>query len=158
MEVKKTNDVKPYQAILAILPYQPPFRFVDEFEEVTENGATGTYTYRDDEYFYAGHFPGNPVTPGVILIETMAQIGLVGLGLYLTGAAESGVVAPFAFTDSQVDFLKPVYPGERVTVRSEKVYFRFGKLRCKVEMINADEEIVCRGVLSGMILKPSKNG
>ena len=43
----------------------------------------GAYRFREDEFFYRGHFPGRPITPGVILIETMAQIGVVAFGMYL---------------------------------------------------------------------------
>ena len=69
--------------IIKNLPYQKPFLFVDELTQFSENGITGNYTYKKNEYFYEGHFKENPVTPGVILTETMAQIGLVCLGIYL---------------------------------------------------------------------------
>ena len=69
--------------IIEALPYRPPFLFVDALEEVTENGSKGYYQLKKDEYFYRGHFPDNPITPGVILIEIMAQIGLVCYGIYL---------------------------------------------------------------------------
>jgi 3-hydroxyacyl-[acyl-carrier-protein] dehydratase len=52
-----------------------------------------------------------------------------------------------------IEFLKPVYPNEKVAVKSEKIYFRFGKLKCKVSMKNEKDELVCSGVISGMILK-----
>jgi 3-hydroxyacyl-[acyl-carrier-protein] dehydratase len=57
-----------------------------------------------------------------------------------------------AFTSSEIEYLKPVYPNERVTVISEKVYFRFSKLKCKVKMLNTNDEEVCRGIIAGMIL------
>ena len=158
MEAKKINDVNLLEQVKQALPYRPPFLFVDEYLSLTESGASGSYTYREDEYFYAGHFPDRPVTPGVILTETLAQIGLVGLGLYLTGAYLHEAVTPFAFTDSSVEFLLPVFPGEKVIVHSEKVYFRLGKLRCRVEMDNEQQERVCRGTLSGMILNIRKHG
>ncbi len=141
----------------ALLPYSTPFLFVDEFLEVDENSISGTYQYREEEYFYAGHFPDNPVTPGVILIETMAQIGLVGLGMYLTNAHEEPESRQFVFTTSEVDFLKVVLPGDKVVVYSEKVYFRFGKLKCKVKMTNNLGETVCKGTMSGMIVKANQN-
>lgn len=113
----------------------------------------GYYTFKKDEYFYQSHFKENPVTPGVILIECMAQIGLVCLGIYLLNSEESSVKTSVAFSSSQVDFLIPVFPGEKVNVVSEKVYFRFNKLKCKVKMFNEKGELVANGELSGMVKK-----
>ncbi|MEZ4886825.1 MAG: 3-hydroxyacyl-ACP dehydratase FabZ family protein [Chitinophagales bacterium] len=141
------------QRIKELLPYEPPFLFVDELTEINENGAKGTYTFRKDEYFYRGHLPNNPITPGVILIETMAQIGLVTLGMFLIKAHENLQLIDFAFSSSEVEFLKMVRPEEKVWVQSEKVYFRFGKLKCRVVMTNEAGEKVCKGHLSGMVLR-----
>ena len=60
---------------------------------------------------------------------------------------------PIAMTSTQVDFLLPVYPGEKVTVISEKFISRFGKLKCNIHMVNSKGEVVCKGVISGMIKK-----
>lgn len=136
--------------ILSKLPYEKPFLFVDELLQIDENGAKGTFTFDEKLEFYKGHFKENPITPGVILIETMAQIGLVCLGIYLTLNED---LSQIAFSSSEVEFLKPVYPNEKVTVISEKIYFRFGKLKCKVRMLNSKNEEVCSGTLSGMIVK-----
>lgn len=137
------------QEILDKLPYGPGFLFVDELSALTEEGITGSYTYKLEEFFYPGHFKDHPITPGVILVETMAQIGLVCLGIFLLGDKCKEI--KLAFTSADVNFLKPVLPGDRVTVSSEKEYFRFGKLKCKVEMRNEAGEKVCTGVLSGMV-------
>ena len=56
-----------------------------------------------------------------------------------------------AFTSVDVDFLAPVFPGEKVTVTSEKKYFRFGKLSCHVEMKNREGKMVCQGNICGFI-------
>ncbi len=135
--------------IIKKLPYQKPFLFVDELLEVTENGVKGSFTFHENLDFYKGHFKNNPVTPGVILIETMAQIGLVCLGIYLTFEKK---LTQIAFTSSEVEFLKPVFPNEKVTVISEKIYFRFGKLKCEVKMLDSKGEEVCNGKLAGMII------
>jgi 3-hydroxyacyl-[acyl-carrier-protein] dehydratase len=140
------------QTILELLPYRPPFLFVDRYLRIDEKGAEGEYTFREDEYFYQGHFPDYPVTPGVILTEAMAQIGLVGLGIFLTKAYESKKAQKFVFTSSEVEYLKEVLPGEKVKVVSEKIYFRLGKLKCKVEMWNESGERVTKGVLAGMVV------
>jgi len=136
--------------IIAQLPYSEPFLFVDELLHVDENGATGTFTFREDLDFYKGHFKDNPVTPGVILTETMAQIGMVCLGIYLLkdDLKKNTVVA---FTSADMQFLKPVYPNEKVTVTSQKTFFRFGKLKCDVVMKNEAGQEVCKGIVAGMI-------
>ena len=136
--------------IIAQLPYSEPFLFVDELLHVDENGATGTFTFRENLDFYKGHFKDNPVTPGVILTETMAQIGMVCLGIYLLkdDLKKNTVVA---FTSADMQFLKPVYPNEKVTVTSQKTFFRFGKLKCDVVMKNEAGLEVCKGIVAGMI-------
>ena len=141
--------------ILAKLPYLKPFLFVDKIININENGVEGCFTFNSDLEFYKGHFKDNPITPGVILIETMAQIGLVCLGIYLFKDENNEPI--IALTSSEIEFLKPVFPNEKVTVISEKVYFRFGKLKCKVKMINAKNEIVCEGFISGILTSEIKN-
>ncbi|MBL0739485.1 hydroxymyristoyl-ACP dehydratase [Flavobacterium sp. GN10] len=138
--------------IIAQLPYSEPFLFVDELLHADEKGITGTYTFKENLDFYKGHFKDNPVTPGVILTETMAQIGMVCLGIFLLGN-ELGENTVIAFTSADMEFLKPVYPNEKVTVTSEKLFFRFGKLKCNAVMKNEAGQEVCRGVLAGMITK-----
>lgn len=136
--------------IIAQLPYSEPFLFVDELLQADQNGVTGTYTFKEDLDFYKGHFKDNPVTPGVILTETMAQIGLVCLGIYLLNndLKKDTVIA---FTSADIQFLKAVYPNEKVTVTSEKTFFRFGKLKCNVVMTNQAGQEVCKGIVAGMI-------
>lgn len=141
------------EEILTLLPYQKPFLFVDKLTEIAENGVVGTYTYQENEFFYEGHFKENPITPGVILTETMAQIGVVCLGIYLLKDIITSEKKPkIALTSNQIDFFLPVLPNEKVTVISEKEYFRFSKLKCKVKMVNAKNELICRGTIAGMIL------
>ncbi len=142
-----------HQDILKYLPYSAPFLFVEALETVNEKGAKGTFTFDPALDFYRGHFNGSPVTPGVILVECCAQIGLVCLGIFLNlpslekGTGDFGV----ALSGSEMEFYLPVLPGEQVTVRSEVVYYRFHKLKCKVQMHNGKNELVCKGILSGMV-------
>lgn len=137
--------------IIQVLPYKRPFLFVDAIISVDENAIEGTYTFREDEFFYKGHFEGNPLTPGVILTECMAQIGLVCLGIYLMADEIGNVGTTVAMSSSEIDFLKAVLPGEQVRVVGIKEYFRFNKLKCNVKMLNLANEVVCKGTISGMI-------
>ena len=138
--------------IILLLPYQKPFLFVDGIDAISEKGISGHYTFKEDESFYQGHFKGNPITPGVILTECMAQIGLVCLGIYLSKNDLKEESKPqIALTSHQMDFYLPVLPNEKVTVISEKEVFRFNKLKCKVKMHNEKGELVARGLISGMM-------
>ena len=139
------------KTVIELLPYQAPFLFVEELTYISENKFEGFYTFKNDEYFYKGHFKDNPVTPGVILIEVMAQIGVVCMGIYLLRKNFSEIKKPqIALTSSEVDFLIPVKPKDRVKVISEKIYFRFNKLKCNVKLFNEKNELVCKGTISGM--------
>src|SRR5262245_40091565 len=139
--------------ILELVPPRPPFRFLDEIVEIDGEHAIGRYTFRHDEHFYAGHFPQHPVTPGVILIEAMAQLGVVALGIYLA-ALERPLpeVRRFltVFTDAQVEFHELVRPGDRVTMGARKVFWRRMKLRSEVELRLADGRVAASGTVAGM--------
>jgi 3-hydroxyacyl-[acyl-carrier-protein] dehydratase len=137
--------------IISKLPYSKPFLFVDEIIKIDEDGVEGVYTFDENLEFYKGHFKEKPVTPGVILTEVMAQIGVVCLGIFLLNEKISSI-SLIGLTSTSIDFLKPVFPNEKVTVISQKIYFRFGKLKCKVSMQNNKGEIVCNGVIAGMIV------
>ncbi len=140
------------ETIIKHLPYQAPFLFVEELTYISENGVKGYHTFKNDEYFYKGHFKDNPITPGVILTEVMAQIGLVCLGIYLLKDEFSEIKKPLiALTSSNIDFFLTVKPKERVEVVSEKIYFRFNKLKCNVQLFNEKNELVCKGTISGML-------
>jgi 3-hydroxyacyl-[acyl-carrier-protein] dehydratase len=141
--------------ILARLPYSEPFCFVDGLKVLTSDFVEGFYTFKPESSFYRGHFKDAPVTPGVLLTECCAQIGLVCLGIYLSQGGVQAFTVPsaVAMTESEMEFLMPVYPGDRVRVQGEKVYFRFNKLKAKVRLYRADGELACRGEIAG-IFKP----
>ncbi len=156
MKSKTDNHVpERFKAILEHLPYAPPFLFVDRLLHVDEYGAEGSFTFCDELDFYRGHFKNQPVTPGVILTECCAQIGLICLGLYIitkSNTLSDITQVTVALSSAEMEFLKPVYPGETVMVKSTMIYFRFQKLKCKVKMHNEKGVLVCQGTLSGMII------
>jgi len=138
--------------VLDLIPQQDPFRFIDDITELDDDHIVGVYRFRPEADFYRGHFPGNPVTPGVILIESLAQVGIVALGIYLSAreSADDPAKMMTLFTDTDVEFSGIVNPGDRVTITAEKVFFRRRKLRSKAEMKVDDGTIVCSGTVSGM--------
>jgi 3-hydroxyacyl-[acyl-carrier-protein] dehydratase len=136
--------------IIAKLPYAKPFLFVDTITEINDNGVVGNFTFKADSDYYKGHFKDFPVTPGVLLTECCGQIGLVCLGIYLLGEKTNNNTK-IGLSSSEMEFLQPVYPNEKVTVSSELMYFRFHKLKCKVKMHDSNGNLVCKGVIAGMI-------
>lgn len=148
-------DKKIMGEVLRAVPQQRPFRFIDEILELDDGHIIGAYRFREDEYFYQGHFPGQPITPGVILIETMAQTGVVAFGLYLLmqqnmfAEQAGGLVTLFTIVE-EVEFTGIVNPGERIIIRGEKIYFRRGNLKSKVSIQRENGEMVCSGILAGM--------
>lgn len=141
------------ERVLELLPQQEPFRFVDEILDVDEDSISARYRFRPDADFYRGHFPGNPVTPGVILLESVAQVGVVALGIFLLGleGGEEEVRRRIAlFSDADVDFTGVVRPGDEVRIDAKKVFYRRGKLRSQAEMRLEDGSVVCSATISGM--------
>ena len=112
------------EAIKSILPHREPMLLIDETELIGET-ATGRYTVRGDEFFLQGHFPGNPVVPGVILCEMMAQSAC------LLVSEPGGNYTPYFTGLNSVKFKNKVVPGDTVEFKcqliSKKSAFYFVK-------------------------------
>ncbi|MCR9133002.1 MAG: hydroxymyristoyl-ACP dehydratase [bacterium] len=148
-------DLSNFQEILNTIPHREPFRFIDSITELSNEHCIGTYHFKKDEFFYSGHFPQLPITPSVILIECMAQIGLIPLGMKnlasLDPMVDFDAIKPI-FTNSDIKVGAPVYPETTVTVESKNIYFRLNRLKTKVKMRNDRGEVCCSGTLSGIFL------
>lgn len=98
-----------------LIPHRPPFLFVDAITERTPGTLTAVRTWRADEDFYRGHYPGAPITPGVLLCESVFQAG----ALLLAGNQPAGTGAgsvPLLARVANVRFRQPVYPGDTTTI------------------------------------------
>ncbi len=142
-----------FTEVLDKVPHQPPFRFIDEITFLDLDLIEGNYFLKETLDFYRGHFPGFPVTPGAIQIEIMAQIGMVAFGIYLLmqegETSFKNMVA--LLTDTNIKFKKQVLPGQKVSVHSEKILFRHGRLQCNVSLLNDQKEMLCHGRMGGML-------
>lgn len=116
--------------IKQIIPHREPMLLVDEAIVIDENTAEGKYHVRGDEWFLQGHFPGNPVVPGVILCEMMAQTGAVILANRINGAT------PYFTGLNLVKFRQKVLPGDTLDITCqltrERGMFFFAKAVGKV--------------------------
>lgn len=145
-------------AVLKLVPQQAPFRFIDEILELDDNGIKAAYTWKQDESFYEGHFPGNPITPGVVLLEASAQAGVVAFGIYLASLqfpADEIKEILTLFTEAQVEFHGMVKPGQRIIMQAQKQYFRRLKLKVEFKTTLEDGTPVCSGTLAGLGVRQS---
>ena len=147
-------DPKGAEKVLELMPHQAPFRFIDRIVVLEREVIESRYRFREEEYFYRGHFPGNPVTPGVILIEAMAQTGLVALGIALMLERKipperiRRMTLLFALAD-RVRFDGVVSPGQEILIRGRNLFFRRGTIRSEVQVFRENGESVCSGLLTG---------
>ena len=105
--------------VLARIPHRPPFLFIDEIVAETPEGLVARKTWRAEEDFYGGHYPGAPITPGVLLCEAVFQAGALYLAKQLSGGAQ-GAGVPLLVKIADVRFRNPVFPGDTVQIEVRK--------------------------------------
>ncbi|AWI09745.1 3-hydroxyacyl-ACP dehydratase FabZ family protein [Ereboglobus luteus] len=109
------------QAVTELIPHRPPFLFVDEIVAETADGLTARRTWRADEDFYRGHYPGAPITPGVLLCEAVFQTGALYMARQAQAAgAKPGEGVPLLAKINDVRFRTPVYPGDTIVIDVRK--------------------------------------
>src|SRR5438094_455280 len=115
-------------AVLAALPHRPPFLLVDRIEEISQDGTriVGVKAVGADEPYLAGHFPGYPIMPGVLIAEALAQTGGVLIGRNPTHRDKLGLLAGL----DRFRFKQPVRPGDtlRLEVTLNRLRMGVGKL------------------------------
>ena len=106
------------EAIKAAIPHREPFLLIDEIVEQHEGRIVCRKTFSGDEFWYRGHYPGYPITPGVLLCEAAMQAGAVLLSQFLED--KPGTI-PVATRANNVQFKRMVLPGETILLEVELV-------------------------------------
>jgi 3-hydroxyacyl-[acyl-carrier-protein] dehydratase len=130
--------------IKKIIPHRDPFLFLDEIIELESlHRAVGIKYVKEEDFFFMGHFPGKPVMPGVLIIESLAQVGAV---ILLSHPDYKGKIAFFTGIQN-AKFRKSVLPGDKLmlecTLTKIRTSFGFGKARAYV-----NEQLVCEADIS----------
>jgi beta-hydroxyacyl-ACP dehydratase FabZ len=122
-----------YEDIVKLLPHRYPFLLIDRITELEPGKrAVGLKNVTCDEHFFQGHFPGNPIMPGVLIIEAMAQVGGVLARLSIQDSLEKGDKSSIYFMAiDKVKFRRPVVPGDQIVF--EVIPLRTGSKIWKVE-------------------------
>ena len=139
MKISK-DDIKKY------LPHREPFLFIDEVMDIDQNNQIHVRKYiSPDEYFLDGHFPNNPIFPGVIIIEALGQAsGILGF-VKMNKTPDEGSIYVLAGVD-KVRFRKRVRPGDTLDIYSRVLGEKRGiwKFDCRAEL---DKELVCSAII-----------
>jgi 3-hydroxyacyl-[acyl-carrier-protein] dehydratase len=130
--------------IEAILPHREPFLLIDEIVELEPGSrVVARKRVREDEWYLAGHFPGRPVMPGVLIVEAMAQTGAVAV---LSEKENRGRIAFFAGIDA-VRFKRVVKPGDELELECELEHVR-GPIGRGRATATVDGKLAARGTLT----------
>lgn len=143
-------DVKDIQKIL---PHRAPFLLVDRIIELEPmKRAVGIKNVTMTEAHFQGHFPGNPIMPGVLILEAMAQVGGVAM---LYPEENRGKIALFGGMEN-IKFRKPTVPGDQLKMVAEliKVRGQFGKLHAEAFV---DDQLVAQGDFTFALKNPEEN-
>ena len=123
---------------MVAIPHRPPFLFVVEVVERTESRIVCRKTFSGEEFFYAGHYPDFPITPGVILCEAAMQAGAILLSKIVAVEPSHGAPkrVPVATRANDIRFKRMVRPGETIEIEAELIerladaFFLKGKVTC----------------------------
>jgi 3-hydroxyacyl-[acyl-carrier-protein] dehydratase len=153
----RTNEtaISPAE-VLAMMPPGLRFHFLDEIQEIDETHVVARYRFRQDEFFYEGHFPERPITPGTVLLEAMCQCGVTVQSYYLLAremSIEKARKYRILFTSAKVEWFEKIGPESLITLRSELLSWRRQRIRSRVKLFDevnrlaAESEICGLGVL-----------
>lgn len=134
-------------AVKKLLPHREPFLFIDAVTRIDGRSIEAYRDIRPDEFYFPGHFPGYPVLPGVLMVEAIAQAGI--LIVLVAEEDRRGRKTLFAGIES-VRFRRPVRPGERVVLQAEIAAGRAGVYKIKGSA-SVGGELACEALVTGAL-------
>ena len=147
---RDTIEVVDIMRIMEMIPHRYPFLMIDRVVDVMpDRSAIGIKNVSINEHYFQGHFPKQPVMPGVLIIESMAQTAAVLVVETLEGAAAGKIVYFMPVEDGR--FRKPVFPGDQLQVKVSKIRSRGPVWKFKGEAY-ADGVLKAEAVFSAMIM------
>ena len=144
------NELK-FDEIKELIPHREPFIYLDSLIDIVKlKKASGIKIFKNKEEFFKGHFPGNPVVPGVILIEMMAQTAAALIAYSLKSETFNKIVYLMNIESSK--FRSPVFPGMKVIADVESLRSRGRVWKFYGKMRDEHDKLVCESVWSAMIM------
>jgi UDP-3-O-[3-hydroxymyristoyl] N-acetylglucosamine deacetylase/3-hydroxyacyl-[acyl-carrier-protein] dehydratase len=143
----KGGDVLDVNDVMKLLPHRYPFLMVDRVVSIDENKCTGVKSVTMNEQFFQGHFPGQPIMPGVLQLEAMAQVGSI---LLLRLPGQAGKIGFFMSADG-VKFRKPVVPGDTLFIEVEMTQRKRAVAKAKGRCIVNGEVVSEAEMLFGIV-------
>jgi 3-hydroxyacyl-[acyl-carrier-protein] dehydratase len=145
--------------IMKMLRHRDPFLMVDRILEYSENHVVGYKNVTINEPFFQGHFPGEPVMPGVLILESMGQVAsiLVAVRMGNQGQKEEGGMIAFLTGVDRARFRKPVRPGDKLVTKAELTKVRGFAGKAKVKGY-VDDVVVAEGEFTFMVAPTLKKG
>lgn len=136
------------EEIEKIIPQRAPFLMIDKVEEyIPGESCTAYKEVREEEYYFKGHFPGNPIMPGVLIVESLAQTGAVAI---LSMEENKGKNALFGGID-KLRFKKQVVPGDTLKLEV-KIIKKKGPIGIGEAIATVDGKVAARGELTFAIV------
>ena len=139
--------------ILKLLPHRYPFLLIDRIVDIDgDNSATGIKNVTFNEPHFQGHFPGQPVMPGVLIVEAMAQ---VAGAISLKAAAGDAPSLVYFLTIDGAKFRKPVVPGDRLEIKVKKIKKRGNIVRFACEAF-VEGAMAAEAEIAAMLAQPGE--